>query len=401
METRKSCDEVEQCLRILRPIGGVKLCPIGEVILEAQNSRFRISAKNRCARSCSLIAASSTGSSARFESYFLPNPFGTLDVVPDFAAFFFASAASLRLSMTGVGFVWTGCQFKVSDPPTKSTDNAMGMTKEQESTATRAALNLLSAVLIAGCSATTDPGDTTSPTVTAVSPANASVGVLITSVVTITFSEPMSPATVSASSVTLTPTAGGVAIPGTVTYDLPTRTATFTPLKAFDYGTGYTLTVTRAASDVAGNAIAAEYVATFTAIQKVFDKPYFQGTNAITNSSQPQVHVHVRFTQNGQTLGRPADCERLPLANCDVLPRNAAGLVAIGALDDQGVAATITQVSGTFTDPTISFTFTLANGRTFIFTGTVSNSETMTGTLTGATLPPIQIVLSRIPAPEP
>ena len=117
-KTRKRCDEVEQFLRILRPISGVKLSPIGEVILETQNSRFRISAKNRCARSCSLIAASSVGSSARFESYFLPNPFGTFDVVPDFAAFFFASAASLRLSMTGVGFVWTGCQLKVSDPPT-------------------------------------------------------------------------------------------------------------------------------------------------------------------------------------------------------------------------------------------------------------------------------------------
>jgi len=274
------------------------------------------------------------------------------------------------------------------------------MTKDQESTATRAALNLLSAVLI-GCSGTTDPGDTTPPTVASTFPVNASVGVLINSVVTITFSEEMSPQTVSASSVTVTPTSGGVAVPGSVTYDAPTRTATFTPLKPLDYGAGYTLTVTAAALDLAGNALAANYNATFTAIQKVFDKPYFQGTNAITNSSQPQVHVHVRFTQAGQTLGRPADCERLPLANCDVLPRNAAGLAAIGALDDQGVAATITQVSGTFTDPNISFTFTLANGRTFSFTGTVTNSETMTGTLTGATLPPIQIILSRIPAPEP
>lgn len=207
--------------------------------------------------------------------------------------------------------------------------------------------------------------------------------------------------TVTASSVIITPTAGGVAVPGSVTYDLPTWTATLTPLKPFDYGTTYTLAVTTAALDLAGNAIAANFNATFTAIQKIFDKSYFQGTNAITNSSQPQVHVHVRFTQSGPTLGRPADCERLPLANCDVLPRNAAGLAAIGALDDQGVAATITQVSGTFTDPTISFTFTLANGRTFSFTGTVTNSDTMTGTLTGATLPSIQIVLSRIPAPEP
>jgi len=272
------------------------------------------------------------------------------------------------------------------------------MTKE---TATRAAVNLLSVVLIAGCSGITDAGDTMAPSVTTISPANAAVGVLINSVLTITFSEPMSATTVNASSVTVTPAAGGAAIAGSVTYDAPSRTATFTPLQPFSYGASYTLTVTTAASDVAGNAIAANVVATFTAIQKVFDKPYFQGTNAITNSSQPQVHVHIRFTQNGQTLGRPSDCERLPLANCSMLPRNGAGLSAMGSLDDQGAAATITQVSGTFTDPTISFTFTLANGRTFSFTGIVTNSDTMTGTLAGATLPGIQIILSRIPAPEP
>jgi hypothetical protein len=179
------------------------------------------------------------------------------------------------------------------------------------------------------------------------------------------------------------------------------QTATFSPSTPLDYGTSYTLTVTTAALDLAGNAVAANYHATFTSIQKVFDKPYFQGTNSVSDASQPQIHVHIRFTQSGQTLGRPADCERLPLANCDLLPRNASGLTAIGTLDDQGIAATITQISGTFTDPNISFTFTLANGRTFSFTGTVTNSDTMTGTLTGPTLPPIQIILSRIPVPEP
>jgi hypothetical protein len=260
-------------------------------------------------------------------------------------------------------------------------------------------LNLLCAVLI-GCSGTTDPGDTTPPTVTVSSPANAAVGVLITSVATITFSEPMSPTSISATTVTVTPSSGGVAVAGNVTYDAPTRTATFSPLKPLDYGASYTLTVTTTASDLAGNAIAANYTATFKSIQKVFDKPYFQGTNPITAASQPEVHVHIRFTQAGQTLGRPADCERLPLANCSVLPRNAAGGAAIGPLDDQGLSATITQISGTFTDPNISFTYTLANGRTFSFTGTVTNSDTMTGTLSGSTLTPVQIVLSRIPVPE-
>lgn len=132
-------------------------------------------------------------------------------------------------------------------------------------------------------------------------------------------------------------------------------------------------------------------------IQNVSGKPYFRGTNDVSaDPSQPQFHVHLRFTQSGNALGRPADCEPLPDANCDVLPRNSAGTTAIGPLDDQLIAATVTQITGTFTDPGISFTFTLQNGRTFSFTGTVTNSNTMSGTMSGATLPaPTTIVLSR------
>jgi hypothetical protein len=105
MESRESRYELGQRVGILWPISGVELGAIREVVLEAQNSRFRISAKNRSARSRSLIVASSTGSSARFASYFLPNPLGTREVVPDFAAFLRANAASLRLSITVSGVV--------------------------------------------------------------------------------------------------------------------------------------------------------------------------------------------------------------------------------------------------------------------------------------------------------
>jgi hypothetical protein len=135
--------------------------------------------------------------------------------------------------------------------------------------------------------------------------------------------------------------------------------------------------------------------------QDVSGKPYFQGTNDITDPSQPQIHVHLRFTQSGRVLGRPADCEPLPAANCDLLPRNAAGATAIGALDDTqggstGIAATVTDITGTLSDPGITFTITLKNGRVFRFTGTVTNSDAMNLTMSGATIPTaISIVLSR------
>lgn len=175
------------------------------------------------------------------------------------------------------------------------------MTKDQESTATRAALNLLSAVLI-GCSGTTDPGDTTPPAVTSTSPVNASVGVLINSVVTITFSEAMMPSTISASSVTVVPTSGGVAVPGSVTYDSPTRTATFSPTFELLYNSPYTITVTTGARDVAGNQLASNFTSTFQSTQYVFSVPYFRGTTTIANDTQPHIHVHVKFTQDGHVL---------------------------------------------------------------------------------------------------
>jgi hypothetical protein len=239
--------------------------------------------------------------------------------------------------------------------------------------------------------------DATPPTVGSTSPVNGSVGVLITSVVTVTFSEPMNPATINTSTITVKRGPAPDVDEGTVTYDAATRTATFTPTFEFPYNSPYTITVTTGVKDVAGNQLASNFTSTFQSIQYVFSVPYFQGTTVITGPSQPEIHVHLKFSQDGHTLGRASDCAPLPTASCDLLPRNQAGADAIGTLDDTGLAATVTQISGTFTDPGISFTFTLQNGRTFSFSGTVANSQTMTGTMTGATLPPggLPIVLDR------
>ena len=70
----------------------------------------------------------------------------------------------------------------------------------------------------------------------------------------------------------------------------------------------------------------------------------------------------------------------------------ALGPATPGEPDDAVVMSAIT---GTITDPGVTFTFTLTNGRSFTFTGTVTNSNTMTGTMSGATLAPIQISLTR------
>jgi hypothetical protein len=109
----------------------------------------------------------------------------------------------------------------------------------------------------------TDPVTTTPGPTTAV-PANTAVSA--------GFSEDMSPATLNATTFTLTCTApapapGPCASPaGTVSYEVGARTVIFTPKAALIVGATYTATVTTGATDLAGNALAANYVWTFTTV---------------------------------------------------------------------------------------------------------------------------------------
>jgi hypothetical protein len=91
--------------------------------------------------------------------------------------------------------------------------------------------------------------------------------------VTATFTEDMAPNTISSASFTLTCAAPCTAPAGSVTYTVGSRTAIFTPTAALAAGTTYTATVTTAATDLAGNALAgnqaplpaaSNYVWTFT-----------------------------------------------------------------------------------------------------------------------------------------
>lgn len=119
--------------------------------------------------------------------------------------------------------------------------------------------------------------DTTRPRVILTAPATTSpgptMGVPVNSAVSAVFSEDMAPATIIGSSFTLTCLAPCVSPAGSVTYAVGTRTASFTPTAALAVGATYTATVTTAATDLAGNALAgnqaplpaaSNYVWTFT-----------------------------------------------------------------------------------------------------------------------------------------
>jgi hypothetical protein len=82
-------------------------------------------------------------------------------------------------------------------------------------------------------------------------------------VLSATFSEAMNPATISATTFTVSGP-GGATVAGTVTYT--GLVATFTPTVPLAYSTVYTATITTGATSVAGTPLAANYVWTFTTI---------------------------------------------------------------------------------------------------------------------------------------
>jgi hypothetical protein len=111
--------------------------------------------------------------------------------------------------------------------------------------------------------------DTTPPTVISTDPADGATGVLTNTTVSATFSEAMNPLTITTATVTLKQ--GATAVLGTVNY--AGVTAVFTPASILADGTTYTATVTTGAKDLAGNALASDYVWSFRTLVTIPSGP--------------------------------------------------------------------------------------------------------------------------------
>ncbi len=122
-------------------------------------------------------------------------------------------------------------------------------------------------IVSSGCSdpdknAGTIPG-VTPPTVISVGPRNGANGVCPNTIVVATFSEAMNPSTINATTFTLTGP-GAASVTGQVTYDPSSNTALFTPSSTLALNTVYTATITTEAKDRFGNALASNFVWSFT-----------------------------------------------------------------------------------------------------------------------------------------
>jgi hypothetical protein len=101
------------------------------------------------------------------------------------------------------------------------------------------------------------------PAVISVAPPNGSSGICPSTLVVATFSVAMKPSTINTTTFTLTGP-GITPVAGAVTYDASSDAATFTPNSALTVSTTYTATITTGAQDLAGDALASNYVWTFT-----------------------------------------------------------------------------------------------------------------------------------------
>lgn len=103
-------------------------------------------------------------------------------------------------------------------------------------------------------------GATVSPVITATDPANNATGVVLNKNIAAAFSVPMDPATLTASTFTITQ--GTTPVAGTISYS--GSTASFNPNSNLAANTLYTVTITKGAKNTEGTPLARDYSWTFT-----------------------------------------------------------------------------------------------------------------------------------------
>ena len=158
------------------------------------------------------------------------------------------------------------------------------------------------------------PSDTLAPTVISNSPASGDLNASTATSVTATFSEPMDPATIDASTFELRDAADAI-VPGVVSYDPASRTATLNPDAALAAASSYTATLRGGttgprATDAAGNALAANVSWSFTTSAETTSCPCSGWDDAATpamlsapDSSAVELGVKFRVDIDGWVTG--------------------------------------------------------------------------------------------------
>jgi len=213
-------------------------------------------------------------------------------------------------------------------------------------------LALLLVTFVAGCG-DNDGGSAESimPTVNSTNPVNGATGVALNSAVSATFSEAMTPATVSTATFTLkqgtTPVSGAVSYIGV--------TAVFTPAGNLAAGTVYTAAITTGARDLAGNALASNHVWTFTTGATADSTaPTVSGTTSVNGATDVAINSRI-----GATFGEGMD--PLTVTNTNfTLRQTVSGAAVAGTVSYSGVDALFTPAGNLSTST--GYTATIKGG---------------------------------------
>jgi hypothetical protein len=201
--------------------------------------------------------------------------------------------------------------------------------------------------------------DEIAPFVTSQVPAQDAV-VATNTVVTATFSEDMAPATITTSSFTVKTTVGNTPVVGTVTYAVGARTATFTPTSPspLPSNTGFTATVSTAATDLANNPMAANKVWTFST-SDVLDttRPLVTLTNPADGATAVCLNKTVNATFSEAMAPLSLSTTTLTLAPSSSLGSPVTAVVTYDALTNVATIAPSANLS-----PSTAYTATVQSG---------------------------------------
>jgi len=249
----------------------------------------------------------------------------------------------------------TGTTFTLTDPSSNPvagtvTYSPVGATATFTPTSPLSALGLYTATITTGATDlsgntlalaftwtfTTGAGpNTTAPTITSTIPAGGATGVAPNAAINATFSKPMNPSTLNAATFTLT-APGPTSIAGKVTYDAADSILTFTPGSALISGTLYNATVTTGATDLEGNALAANDSWSFTAGPTPSLSPLNLGAASgygalaqatITNAGDTVINGDIGLNPGTSITGFPPG-----VVNGTIQLDNAPAIAALGSL---------------------------------------------------------------------
>jgi hypothetical protein len=196
---------------------------------------------------------------------------------------------------------------------------------------------------------TAAPADTTAPAVISVDPLNAATGVALTKAPSATFSEAMDPLTTTTANFTVKGP-GVTPVTGTVAYDAVNHIATFTPASSLASGTTFTATITTGARDLAGNALASNFVWSFATSAPSGPATVALGAAApygilsgagVTNSGPTIINGSLGTSPTGTLTGAPTVTGSTDLAN----PAAAAAKLALTAAYNDAAGRTLNAIA--------------------------------------------------------